>query len=377
MRSSDARLSNANSTYELLAADGTFTGPWEKVDNYISVVVSSTSNVAGTLHLEFSDTEAGPADSTLSYDCAAGINEVHRLTITRPYYRTRYVNGPTLQTSFGLNCIIGSHSALSAPANLGLGQDADAIVARTIDAELDIAQSKRAGFKIVNKFGRNADIDTGTLPEDVWAGGGAYTGFPIGTDELIEVVSSSDNDTSDGSGARTVRIYGLDSDGFEQDEIVTLAGQTPVDTVNTYTRCNRMLVLTSGSSNTAFNAGVLTARHTTTTANVFASIPVASNQSQVGCYTIPAGKTGYLRKLGLTIDRSNSATLAGGLWVRNNGASPRLIRIFSASQNAGVVDEIYGGLVLPALTDIAVRVTTLSTSNTEATANFDIILIDD
>ena len=247
---------------------------------------------------------------------------------------------------------------------------------KTLQTELDIAEGNRTGYSIVNKFGRNADIDTGTTPEDVWAGGGTYTGFPVGDDELVTVVSTSTDDTSAGDGARTVMIYGLDSNGLEQNETITLNGTTLVDSVNTYTRVFRLIVKTSGSSNQAFNVGAISVAHKTTTANIFVAVPAGSNQSQVGCYTIPAGKTGYLNNLEVFIKRSNTATADGALWVRENGASPRLIRIFSLSQTNAFIDKIFGGLVFPALTDIAVRVTSVSTNGVGVTTNFDIILAD-
>ncbi len=50
------------------------------------------------------------------------------------------------------------------------------------------------------------------------------------------MVSSSANDTSAWSGARTIKIFGLDASGVEQTEMITLNGTTAVDSVGTYTR---------------------------------------------------------------------------------------------------------------------------------------------
>lgn len=366
---------STNSSLTPLGSAGEYTGTWVDVSTYSSVVVACKADQSGTIFMEFNHTDSGTAPSSLSYDVAANINEVHRLTITRPYFRVRYVNGSTAQSTFEVTSMAGEQTSLAAPANLTMGQDADATVARVIEAEQDIAEGKRAGYTIVNKFGRNPDIDTGTTPEDIWFGGGIYTGFPVGDDELITVVSSSANDTSAGSGARTIQIDGLDSDGMEQSETLTLNGTTKVNSVNTFTRVHRAFALTSGSSNQAFNAGNLTVQHLTTTANIFLTVPAGRNQSQVAAYTIPANKTGYLKKIDVTMKRSNTANADGGLWVRNNGASPRVISIFSLSQTDKFTENIYGGYVLPALTDVALRIFTVSANNTEVTAEFDMVLV--
>ena len=372
------RLDDANTTTTALSGAATYTGGWTDISAYTYVTVAAKADVAGTLYMEFTnDATESTADSSLPYDVAAGINEVHTLKRTRRYYRTRYLNGSSAQSSFEISTFLDQSSGLLvAPLNLSLGQDADALAVRSIEGIQDIAEGKRAGYSIVNKFGRNQDIDSGSVPEDVWEGGSSYTGFPTGSAELVTAVSDDSNDTSAGSGARTIRIYGLDANGAEQNEVITLNGTSLVDSVNTYTRVNRVIVLTSGSSNQAFNAGAISIAHKTTTANIFASVPIGTNQSQIAAYTIPAGKTGYLRNLSVEMKRSNSANVDGALWVREDGASPTLKRIFSVSQTSALKDVIVGGLPLPALTDIAVRITAASTTNIGVTANFDIVLVD-
>jgi hypothetical protein len=369
-------VSTDNSTTTSLAGNATYTGTWVDVSGYDSVMTATKADQTGTLYMEFSETNTGSARSSLTYSIAANINEVHRLSVTNRYYRTRFVNDSTDQTDFMLTTLFGGHTALAAPSNLTQGLDADAVMVRVISEETDIARNKRSGMKIVNKFGRNPDIDTASVPEDIWAAGGVYTGFPVGDDELVTLVSSSVNDAAAGSGARTVRIYGLDTDGNEQDEVMTLNGTTLVDSANTYTRVNRLIVLTSGSSNQAFNDGTLTVAHKTTTANVFVVVPAGFNQSQVLAYTIPAGKTGYMRHLMVEVKRSTSASIDGALWVRNNGASPRLTRIFSATQAEEHQIDVLGGVVLDALTDVTVRITSCSANNITVTGQFDLMLVD-
>lgn len=374
---------SANSTTTALAANGTYTGQWINVKGYNAVMCVAKSNVSGTLYMDFTNTDNPTVDETpessLSYAIEAGITEPpHQLVPARAWFRARYINGSSQQTTFQLVTRIGSYSLVVAPLDKSLPKNADSISVRSISDEIDIARGLRRGYFIRNAFGRNPDIDTGTVPEDLWNGGGVYTGFPTGSAEKVTVVSSSVNDTSAGSGARTVKIFGLDANYALQEETVTLNGQSLVDSVNTYTRIYRARVITSGSSNTAFNAGTITIAHKITTANIFCVMPIGYNQTAIGIYTIPANNIGLLRSFRVFIDKTagGSPTAQGALWIREFGASPRLNRMFSLSQSAPVIDEIYGGLLLPAKTDIAIRITSVSTNDIVCTGSMDFVVVE-
>lgn len=69
------------------------------------------------------------------------------------------------------------------------------------------------GYRRVAAIGNNPDLDTATLPEEIWTGGGVYPWLTAST--ALEIVSSSANDTSAGTGARTVTINGL-SDAYAE-----------------------------------------------------------------------------------------------------------------------------------------------------------------
>ncbi len=128
------------------------------------------------------------------------------------------------------------------------------------DMYLEAAMGNLAGVADFEKFGKNSDIDTGTDPEDIWNGGGTYTGFPTSAAETLEIFSSDAADTSAGTGARTVTIYNLlDSTGAESPSItVSLSGTTPVSlgALTYYRGGSRMKVITAGSGGE--NAGTLT-----------------------------------------------------------------------------------------------------------------------
>ena len=75
----------------------------------------------------------------------------------------------------------------------------------TLPFPLVVAGAKTSVFS-VDKFGANQVINTNTTPEDIWSGGGTYTGFDAVSALQINVVSSSANDTAAGSGARGVLL---------------------------------------------------------------------------------------------------------------------------------------------------------------------------
>ena len=153
-------------------------------------------------------------------------------------------------------------------------------------------------------------------------------------------------------------------------------GTTPVATTEQWQRVFRAVVLTAGSGGE--NAGGLTIRHTTTTANIFAILPAGNNQTTIAAYTIPAGKTGYLNSLFLLLSRANGSAGSAHITfrIREEGGVFRAIRNYQATNSGSVIPPFKSPVVLPAKTDIKVRCEDVSDSNTEVSAEFDIILED-
>lgn len=118
--------------------------------------------------------------------------------------------------------------------------------------------------------------------------------------ETWEVVSSSANDTAAGSGARTVRVYGLDASYNPLSETVILAGATPVATTNTtWFRVLGFHVLTVGSG--GVTAGNVTLRVSGAGATR-ARITAGSNRAYQAFYTTPAGFRAEVTRVDFGID---------------------------------------------------------------------------
>jgi len=169
--------------------------------------------------------------------------------------------------------------------------------------ELQVARGQIAYHESIYKFGNNPEIADSI--ETVWSQGGLYSYLTSAS--VLKVSSSSTDDTSAGTGARTVQLFGLDGDYNEISEVVTLNGQTAVNTTQSYLRINRMIVRSAGSGGA--NAGVIYAGTGTVTtgvpANIYATVNGdGTNQTLMALWTVPAGYTGYL----MQYDASNGTT---------------------------------------------------------------------
>jgi len=125
-------VSTNNSTAVALAGSATWTGTGEDVSLYSSIVTSCKTDLAGTLYMEFSPDNTN-WDSSLSFDVAANANEVHRLSITKKYYRARFTNASgSTQSYLRLQTIAGIQPPLTSALNSTVAVDADAMVTRSV-----------------------------------------------------------------------------------------------------------------------------------------------------------------------------------------------------------------------------------------------------
>lgn len=121
-----------NSSTTALSAGATFTGGWQFADDFPSLILAVKTDQAGVLYLDFSP-DGTNVDSTLSYDVAAATNEVHRVTVTREYFRVRFTNtSASPQTYFRLQTLKGEQYPLSSPLNLTMQSDADAMPVKAV-----------------------------------------------------------------------------------------------------------------------------------------------------------------------------------------------------------------------------------------------------
>lgn len=130
--SADGKTSASNNSTATLNAGATYTGTAEDVSLYPSVTVAVKTDQAGTLYMQFSP-DGTNWDSSLSFSVAAAVNEVHRLSVTRKYYRTVFTNtSGSNQTYFRLQTLFGRQAPLTSALNSTVQSDADSLVTRSV-----------------------------------------------------------------------------------------------------------------------------------------------------------------------------------------------------------------------------------------------------
>ncbi len=174
---------------------------------------------------------------------------------------------------------------------------------RVANFYFDVATGDVRGHSAVNKFGRNDEIDTADGIEDIWDGGGTWP-EPTAS-QVYTFTSTSALDASDGIGARTMEIFGLDSAGALQNETISLTGTVAITAINSYSMIDRMIVRTAGIS--ATNIGTITA-NANTDSTVTAQINAINNQTLMAIYKIPAGFDGCMVNYFVDVNKSGGAT---------------------------------------------------------------------
>lgn len=208
--------------------------------------------------------------------------------------------------------------------------------------ELQVSRGQITGHSVIHVFGHNPDVDDGT-EATVWPVSGSLLGHPV-SPTIMKISSSSANDAAAGTGARTVRILGINGTGGYTEEIVTLNGQTAVNTVNTYDAIESMTVLTVGSGGA--NAGIIYAGTGTVTSGVpavpYSAIGIGDNLSLVGHWTCPEGHTGYLVHGKITTGTTNANQyIVGRLKLRGVDEITRTAAIVTLSEGTAWYDFTY------------------------------------
>lgn len=252
---------------------------------------------------------------------------------------------------------------------------------------LDIAQGLVTGHSFVHKFGNAPDFDTGDGSVYIWDGaddGGInQMQYTFSTSADIDSLSSSDNgDTQD------VEVQGLDADYNLVTQTITLTGQTRVPLTTSLIRVFRLKNV--GATDFAGQVYCYVNTADTTPADgvpddltkIRAMVNNGNNQTLMAMYTVPNGKTGYLRSwFGSVAGASRDTNFEVDLKARPFGGVFQLKHRSSLSPTGTsyMNHQYVEPEVFVAKTDIIMKVKVTAAAITDASfsAGFDLVLIDD
>lgn len=183
----------------------------------------------------------------------------------------------------------------------------------TDDWYKQVASGDVPGWSVVHKFGaRNATTTYSPVCE-----GGFYRTPQVASATQLRIKAGGNaNDTAGGSGAREITLQGLDTTGAEIIETLATAGASASSTTtNSFIRLYRVWVSASGtyaSQTAGSHAGNIVIENSAGTQD-WATINSADfprGQSQIGVYSIPTGKIGYIKEVFGTVDSNKTVNIA-------------------------------------------------------------------
>ena len=179
----------------------------------------------------------------------------------------------------------------------------------SIQTVIDISKGVYQGWETIHLHGFSTNL-TSTY-SDIWSPGGNHT-YLTAASSSMKIASSSASDTSSGTGAKKVRVGGLDGNWNRITEEFILTGQTAVSSAKSWLRVLYMEVLEMGSASTinSFNVGNISFGQGTFTAGVpselHARIGAGNNRSLFSGYTIPANHEGFIFWKAISSDKNDN-----------------------------------------------------------------------
>lgn len=239
--------------------------------------------------------------------------------------------------------------------------------------ELMLSMGEIRGFTTVDKFGENPSIDSGDSA-DIWEGGGEYSWDMAGTDPIRSLISDSSAD--DGL---PIEVYGLDINGFEVSQTIILGDVAREPLKINLWRVYRMINVgdrdIEGTVYCYVGSGGVPSLEDTR-----AIINNGNNQTLMALYTVPLGKVGFLYRGELGVSRpQTSGAVRCAYYSRRRGKVFTIKKRVDLSNSGSSIYQDSRSFpdVIPALTDIKLRVEESTANGTGVFGTFDIMLVDE
>lgn len=369
-----------------IPAGQTFTGEWEEVSQYPSVIISLLTDQDGILYVQFSNDAGQHIDSQLPYDVEANVNEFHRITVTRRYYRAYFVNNSASnQSFFRFGTLLGYQTAVTSNLNSAVQPDADSQLVRPTNSDLDVVRGLFSGITYVNKFGKNTSVGSSTITP-ICQGGFYRTPTAAVT---LEVVSSDADDNANGAGAREIEYTIMNGSGDWITETVATHASNGTIAVTLPTQVLRLITWRVSQSGTyatqsvGSHEGTLTIRESGG-GQVWSEIPITGGlglgRSQIAALTVPAGKKLYVESFNFGVQSTKTVNL----FLFSRSSITDVAAPYTPLNVRWEQDGLIGPDIIPykyplefdELTDVGFMGITTSGTTSSITVNFNGVLID-
>lgn len=229
-----------------------------------------------------------------------------------------------------------------------------------------------ANIRRITALGNNPDVDTGSVPETIWPGGGLYPWMT--GDTSLEAVSTSVQDSPAGTGMGAVSLTLMNTAYAESAVSVTLNGTTPVAITGTWFRINGGITTTKGSGAPAvgaLNVGDIIIRDAGG-GTTRAIIPAGKGILRQAVYTTPAGSSLQIISQYVGFNRGTGGVtkyLTANGYIQNSSGVARRPLDISCDGEPYRHDGI-PGIMLPEKTDFAMDVLSVSGENSDVSGAF-------
>lgn len=230
------------------------------------------------------------------------------------------------------------------------------------------------GVSTPGAIGHAANLNVGTS-YDLYENAATVPLFPyFATAHPLQISSASANDTAAGTGARTVKLVGLDANYNPISETLTTAGVTPVVSTQSFLRINRAVVMTSGTFATT-NLGDITVAQQGGT-NIQGIIRAGIGMMQSGVYTIRAGFSAQLSSVQFSMAGAGAANFGQIARADNGSGAMNLGLRFDVNSGFPFDQTLSGQVLLPEKTDMSIRVISVGQAATEIAGVLNLTMFD-
>ncbi len=201
--------------------------------------------------------------------------------------------------------------------------------------------------------GRNIDVDQ--VEEDVWTQGGTFVAPTVARIHQLSSTHANDDGDPAAAGVRTVRVFGLDSDGAPYQGDFTMNGVGNVATP-ALTFVYKLEALTLGATGSAVGLITATADGDST---VSCAIAIGETTSLQTIYRIPAAHHALIveAEAGISLATAANLFVTGRVYKMPTGGAWELVKELPVSTN-GPLERCWKPRAperLEALTTISIR----------------------